>query len=334
MLLALLACVASDDTADTGPGTADTGTPTACPDAPYAVRGAQLCQDGVPASWRGVNAMHVFGGDGADLPDWNVEIVREFVGNPREQPLTGEWAIEDSTGAWLHPLEGILDGHHEEGRVTVLCPFAWDGEDLLGDAPSETPYWEDVQAWLTTVAAFTADRPDVWLEVWNEPYHWQGTNQTDEAWAADMAALVEAVRSGGNSNLVVVPAGRMGQGDAVLHARASGLQAEDEALLFDLHLYERWMIDRTTEQVAADLDALAHAGIPLMIGEIAPMNAGELMDPGPVLEVLSERELTTTAWLWKYDESDPDALLTTTGAPNDQDNNAWGTTYREFLARH
>ena len=46
-----------------------------------------------------------------------------------------------------------------------------------------------------------------------------------------------------------------------------------------------------------------------MIGEIAPMNAGTLMDPRPFLDLPEVVERPVTAWLWKRSDTDLDALL-------------------------
>lgn|GEM_PF-6952187 len=132
--LLLFAC-AAPPTADPADGSAsvsspDTGEPAGtratddaaprCPtDRPFAVAGPDLCQDGERRSWRGVNAMHIFGGDGSDMVAWDVQIVREFISNPAEQPLADDGVVEDSTGAWLHPLEGILDRNRDRGWVTA-----------------------------------------------------------------------------------------------------------------------------------------------------------------------------------------------------------------------
>lgn len=72
---------------------------------------------------RGVNALNSFGVDDSGLmQSWNVEIVREFIGNLREQPISG-FAVEDSRGIFLHSLEAIVAQHRLENRIVILCPF-------------------------------------------------------------------------------------------------------------------------------------------------------------------------------------------------------------------
>ena len=76
----------------------------------YAVKDASILKNGVPTFLGGgANAFHSFGlGDSAEyaaMATWNIKIVREFIGNLRENPLTGMYAIQSSTGAWLQPLQ-------------------------------------------------------------------------------------------------------------------------------------------------------------------------------------------------------------------------------------
>ncbi|MFI0491906.1 MAG: glycosyl hydrolase family 5, partial [Flavobacterium sp.] len=42
-----------------------------------------------PVQLIGANAFHTFGGTSNDMNSWNIDIVREFIGNVKENPLTG-----------------------------------------------------------------------------------------------------------------------------------------------------------------------------------------------------------------------------------------------------
>jgi mannan endo-1,4-beta-mannosidase len=147
-----------------------------------------------------------------------------------------------------------------------------------------------------------------------------------------MQRLLDAVRASGNDSIVVVPGSHMGQGTEVWLTHGPRLRDPKGALLFDLHAYERWLLDRTPDQAAEALDRLDEAGLAWMVGEIAPMNAGALMDPRPFLALPQVRARPVAAWLWKRSDSDPDALLTSDGAPHDVGNHAWGSSFREYAA--
>ena len=325
----------SDLPADSGL-TADSGLPedtdAACPAGDWVLSGGQLCHQGAPARPIGANAMHVFGPGSADMAEAGLVLAREFIGNMSEQPLEG-WAIQDSRGSWLHPLRDVVEDNRSHGLVTLLSPMGWDGEEaLLGKEPSEVDWGPAYVERLQSVAALFAGERDVWLSVWNEPYAWTGEGFSEDRWQADMQGLVNAVRDTGFDGILVVPGSHMGQGAAVLASHGPLLEDPQQSLLFDLHAYERWLLERSAEEADAELSALDEAGIAWMIGEIAPMNAGTLMDPRPFLALPRVLRRPAAAWLWKYSDTDTDALRTADGALNDRDNNAWGSTWAAHAA--
>ena len=56
----------------------------------FRVEGTQILKDNLPVFYKGLNALQTYGLSNADLMDqWNIEIVREFIGNLREQPIDG-----------------------------------------------------------------------------------------------------------------------------------------------------------------------------------------------------------------------------------------------------
>jgi mannan endo-1,4-beta-mannosidase len=57
------------------------------------------------------------------------------------------------------------------------------------------------------------------------------------------------------------------------------------------------------------------------------------MDPEPFLNIIFSKDISFAAWLWKYDETDQDALLTSQGLPNNFNNNNWGSLYNEIARR-
>ena len=125
-----------------------------------------------PIQLIGANAFHVFGAGGSDMKRWNLDIAREFVGNVAESPLSG-FPILDATGAYLHSLQAVVDSNRSDGRITIICPFGWNGADstlFTGRMPSSTFWWEPFKSKLQEWAVHFKDQPDVWLEVWNEPY--------------------------------------------------------------------------------------------------------------------------------------------------------------------
>lgn len=55
----------------------------------FRVEGSQLLKENNPVFYKGVNVLQTYGLGNAELMDrWNIEILREFIGNLREQPIS------------------------------------------------------------------------------------------------------------------------------------------------------------------------------------------------------------------------------------------------------
>ena len=103
-------------------------------------------------------------------------------------------------------------------------------------------------------------------------------------------------------------------------------------ILFDIHAYEKWLLDSPTN-MNNRLNALNQNNLPITFGEIAPINAGVLMNPDPFLNLVYDKGISVCAWVWKKDESDQDALMTQNGLPNNINNNNWGTTFKNLALK-
>jgi mannan endo-1,4-beta-mannosidase len=63
--------------------------------------------------------------------------------------------------------------------------------------------------------------------------------------------------------------------------------------------------------------------------ETAPLNAGVLMNPKPFLDIIYNRSLSVCAWkMMRMADA-----LTKAGLPNDNNNNNWGTTFKNLSLR-
>ncbi len=285
-----------------------------------------------PVQLIGANAFHTFGGTSNDMNSWNIDIVREFIGNVKENPLTGS-PIQDSNAAYLYSLQSIVDGNRSNHKITILCAFGWDGTNanlFTGKSPAQTLWSNDFKIKLKQWAIQFKDQPDVWLEVWNEPYRYdRADGYTDAIWMNDMNELVAIIRNNGNNNMILVPCAEQGQDESVLLNKGASFLANKSNILFDIHAYEKWLLDTTTS-INNRLDLLKQQNLPILFGETAPMNAGILMNPQPFLDVIYNRGISVCAWTWKYDENDTDSLLTSSGLPNNNNNNNWGTTFKNL----
>lgn len=307
----------------------------ACADT-FSVSGNKILYNGLAKTWRGANTMFVFGGTAAQMSAWNLDIVRVFIGNMENTPLSGDAVYVD--GAWLHPLQEIVNGNRAQGKVTILCPFGWNNSTLpfSGLNPSQQSFYNAYKTKMRAWATLFKTQPDVWLEVWNEPYRWDnGNGYSDTLWRDDMRDMIANIRSTGAANIILVPGNRQGQGEEAILNQGRAVKNGNTNLVFDLHAYERWLEgsgEPGTDLAAVEsrITAVRDKNLAVIFGEIGPMNAGALMNPATFLEAARRLDVTTIGWLWKYDGNDQDALLDAMGNPNDTANNAWGTSFLHF----
>lgn len=283
----------------------------------------------------GSNAFHVFGAGGTDLNSWKLDIAREFIGNVKEVPLSG-FPIQDSNGSYLHSLQAIVDSNRSNKRITILCPFRWNGietTDFTGKMPTQTYWWNDFKIKLQQWGTHFKNQPDVWIEVWNEPYRYdRADGYTDDIWFNDMNELVKIVRNTGNKNIIMVPCAEQGQDESVLNNKGSLFLKDKINILFDIHAYEKWLLVSNSD-ISNRLQQLKQNNIPIIFGEIAPLNAGILMNTKPFLDIAYTNGLSICAWVWKYDNNDVNALLNAQGLPNDVNNFYWGTTFKKLSSQ-
>ena len=296
----------------------------------YSTAGNKIYHLTSPVQLIGANSLHVFSAGSADMNGWNLDIAREFIGNMKQEPITGS-TILDSNNAYLYSLQTIVDSNRANKKITILCPFGWNGTSATvfsGLMPSQTYWWTAYQAKLKQWAIQFASQPDVWIEVWNEPYRYDRTDgYTDDIWVQDMNQMVNIIRNAGNQNIILVPCAEQGQDESVLHNKGVSFLSGKTNILFTIHAYEKWLLV-SASQLGARLQALQQNNIPVIFGETAPMNAGTLMDTKPFLDSVYTRGLSVLAWVWKYDATDQDALLTVNGTPNNNNNNNWGSYFR------
>lgn len=288
----------------------------------------------------GVNALHSFGLEDLSLMQkWKVQIVREFIGNLREQPIAGS-ALQGADGTWLHPLDEIVTHNRAAGMVTILCPFGWvneNGEQLLftGLNPNDQHFFDEYLIRMREIAIHFSGQDDVWLEVWNEPYHWNNENNyTHALWLSDMQVMINNLRSiTGFDNIIVVPGNEQGQSEDVILTLGHELLSRYNNIIFDLHAYEKWLEGQSEADINQRFQALHERDIPFLMGEIGVRNVGDLMDPASFLSAARTAQVSTLAWLWKREALDQSALLNEQGEPNDLNNNQWGSQYKEFLRK-
>lgn len=301
----------------------------------YQITNSKITNNSKNIQLIGANTFHVFSAGSADMNSWNLDIAREFIGNIKETPLTGN-PIQDSNGKYIYSLQNIVDENRKQNKISWICAFGWDGNQatlFTGKSPATTFWWEDYKAKLRLWAIQFKDQNDVWIEVWNEPYRYdRADGYTDAIWLQNMNELTAIIRATGNKNIVVIPCAEQGQDESVLLNKGNEFLAGKSNILFDIHAYEKWLLDSPTN-MNNRLNVLNQYNLPIIFGETAPMNAGVLMNPDPFLNLIYDKGISVCAWVWKKDESDQDALMTRDGLPNNNNNNNWGTTFKNLALK-
>lgn len=297
-----------------------------------AITGTQITKNGRPVTFAGANVLHVYGGNSDAMPGWRVGIAREFIHNLKDQPITGPAIYSTTNKAYFHSPRSIVTENRRNGFVTVLYPLGWDTLEVLGLKPSQQPFYADFKARMRAIVTEFRDESDVWLEVWNEPYWWDGgRGYPDALWLSDMQDMVDNIRVTGNRNIVLVPGSQTGQSEQVILSHGPILLTSRSNILFDIHAYEVWLISASQSAIAARIGALKAVCAANIFGETVPFNAGSQMDVRPLLNAALAERVGVVAWLWKDDETDRSALRTAGGLPNDASNGARGSTSRAYL---
>jgi mannan endo-1,4-beta-mannosidase len=306
----------------------------------YSVQGPEILQNGISVNFRGVNVLQTFGLVEYDIMNqWNVEILREFIGNLREQPVDGN-AIQGSDGIWYHPLKTIVENNRASNKITILCPFGWvntNGEQILftGLNPRSQVFYEDYKSKMRELAFQFKDQPDVWIEVWNEPYNWNNENNySHQLWLSDMRDMVNNLRMvEGFENIIIVPGNEQGQSENTILTKGNELLEDNYNIVFDIHAYEKWLLNSSREDIVSRIENIRANGYSVIFGEIGVENESGIMPVDHFLEAANLTSSTVLAWVWNKNSEDNNALLTDEGLPNaSQQNNYWGTTFKQFMA--
>jgi mannan endo-1,4-beta-mannosidase len=303
--------------------------------ASFHISGSKIYNKNTALQLMGANSFHSFSAGSSDMNNWSIDISREFIGNMTENPITGT-VIKDANGSYLYPLQLIADSNHNNHRITIFCPFGWDGTSttlFTGTRPTQTAWWTNYKNKLQQWAIQFKDQPDVWIEVWNEPYRYdRADGYTDAIWLSDMNEMVTIIRNAGNNNIILVPCAEQGQDESVLINQGNSFLSGKNNIIFDIHAYEKWLLV-SAPAIGNRLQQLQQKNIPVIFGETAPMNAGTLMNPQSFLDSAYNKGLSVCAWAWKYDGNDQDALLAQGGLPNNNNNNSWGTLFKNYCSK-
>lgn len=206
-------------------------------------------------------------------------------------------------------------------------------EKPMPDAAQSIPFW-------TSVARTFKDNDAVIFDVFNEPYPEDATGSEAQGWecwlrggsacpgifyrAAGMQSLVNAVRSTGANNVIMVP------GIAFANDLSQWLQHEptdpDHNLVASWHSYNFNSCSSLScwnSQIAPVI-----AKVPVIAGEIGEDNCADTYID-PLMNWLDARSTSYLAWAWNADfgcSSGPGLITSYAGTPT-----AYGAGYRSHL---
>jgi mannan endo-1,4-beta-mannosidase len=288
----------------------------------YVVSGTAILKNGEPWAAGGCNAFDQFGYGGK--PQQNIRIVREVVNDMSECPI-GSSALGTSMG-FLHGLQEISDRNRADGRVTILCMFGWDTKDhrkILGHIPSAMPFYAPFKSRLALIAKQFAGQPDVWVDVWNEPYAWDNVGFTESQWLSDMNAFYGVIRAAGNKNIILIP-GQAEEGEeTVLKDKARDFLAGKINVVAEIHCYNGWT--RLSQAESENrIQAIHRAGWALILGEVGPDQY--VSDCSRVLNASITQRVSALAWSWSAADG---SSLWSSGTTT-----AWGNQFFSYLPRY
>ena len=267
----------------------------------FSVDSNWILKNGVPWEFVGADNMAVF-----SLPynyspqqSFGMDITRECI----DMKLTGD-----------ADLQSIVTSAENSGQVLILAGFWYDSDafsggttaypgcQLLGSNPQSDTRWSAIMNRWKQIAnlSFIKNNTNVWINPWNEPYAWDGSNgYTNDMWENDANAMIDSIRSTGANNIVVIEGSNMGQGDSVIIERGQNVRQGRSNIIFDIHAYNsKWNI--AAEEIKLRFQAIHNTGNAFIIGEFAN-NGDEVWQP--IMDACRAEKVSLLAWLWgQYNE--------------------------------
>jgi mannan endo-1,4-beta-mannosidase len=301
----------------------------------YHIGGPNIICNGEPTILRGINAMHIFSPKDPSIDQWDgIKIIREFVGDLQHAPLERGETWRDPNHNWtLNSLQTLIDKNRERGVLTILCPFTWNGEkstQFTGCNPLKQEWYPRYKQRMQEWARHFKGQSDLWIELMNEPFHELESPQDSQMWLDTMSDMVDNLRTAGWEGVIVVPGSGWGQDETVIERMGHKLERGRRNLIFDVHVYTRWLKDPKT--IGERLDKIKQTRLAYIFGEIGPGSPSEICDTSPFLNQAKQRGLNVLAWGWGT--NGPRTVMNlqnNDGSPNNNGNYSWGWEFKKFL---
>ncbi len=262
----------------------------------YSINDSIILKNGVSWEFNGTDNMAIFGlpYDYSSQVNLGMDIVRECI----DLKITSD-----------ANLQTLVSNARSKNLVIILAGFWYDNDafstgttpypdcQLLGANPQQDSRWGSVMTRWQQIAnlPFIKNHSDVWLNIWNEPYYWDGSHgYTDDMWEVDAKAMVDSIRNIGASNIIVIEGSHTGQGHQVIIDRGMNVRQGRTNVLFDIHAYNsKWNISKTSIQLR--FQQIRNSGNAFIVGEFAN-NGDEVWQP--VMDACRAEKVSLLSWLW------------------------------------
>jgi mannan endo-1,4-beta-mannosidase len=262
----------------------------------YSINDSIILKNSVSWEFNGTDNMAVFGlpYDYSSQVNLGMDIVRECI----DLKITSD-----------ANLQTLVSNARSKNLVIILAGMWYDNDafsggttpypdcQLLGANPQQDSRWGSVMTRWQQIAnlPFIKNHSDVWLNLWNEPYYWDGTHgYTDDMWEVDGKAMVDSIRNIGASNIIVIEGSHTGQGYQVIIDRGKNVRQGRTNVLFDIHAYNsKWNISKTSIQLR--FQQIRNSGNAFIVGEFAN-NGDEVWQP--VMDACRAEKVSLLSWLW------------------------------------
>lgn len=288
----------------------------------YSISGTNILQNGSPWYGGGIDALDQFGP--GTKSGRNIEVVREVIDDVTNCPILSSTGTIDTPIGYLHPLQDVVNNNRTQGQVTILAMFGWDTggyEQILGNTPSSMPWYSTFKTRLAAIAQTFTNQPDVWIDVWNEPYSWNNTNFTDAQWVSDMTDLYNTIRNTGNTNIILIPGQAEDGQETVLLNEPSFLTGKSNVLA-EIHCYNGWT-GHSQANSEERIQSIRTAGWALIFGEVGEDNY--VTNCTYLLNATVTQKAPSLGWSWSANDG---SEVVSNGVAT-----AWGSVFFPYLPR-
>jgi hypothetical protein len=197
--------------------------------ATYSTSSTTILRDNATFVPKGVNCFTVFSPSGAGTKydnfknNWKFNTVREYM-----DMSSVNWSSWDT----------ITNAAINRDMVVIIANFGWGSTNATGWRPASHPNWSQIKSRWAEVANRYKGKTNVWFNVWNEPFAWNGSDGYKRwQYNQDMRELCKVIRDTGANNPIVIDAPYQGGGWTEIMAEGDNIRDGYGSVIFNIHCY-------------------------------------------------------------------------------------------------